>query len=60
MDIKEINKFLNIIIDICIVINILLMILSVTLYDWNLFKIASISGCLLVFSRLYREQEEEE
>jgi len=46
--------------DACIVTNILLMVLSVILVDWNLFKIAALSGSLLVLSRLYRYHEQKE
>lgn len=54
------KKFINVMTDACIVTNILLMCLSVILVDWNLFKIAALSGSLLVFSRLYRYYEQKE
>lgn len=44
--------------DACIVTNILLMGLSVTLSDGHLFKLAALSGSLLVCSRLYRHHEQ--
>jgi hypothetical protein len=54
------NRFVRIMTDACIVTNILLMGLSVTLNDWNLFKLAALSGSLLVCSRLYRYHEQKE
>jgi len=52
--------FIRVMTDTCIVINAMLMCLSVILIDWNLFKIAALSGSLLVFSRLYRHYEQKE
>ena len=54
------RQFVNAMTDACIVTNVLLMGLSVTLHDWNLFKIAALSGSLLVLSRLYRYYEQKE
>jgi len=46
--------------DACIVTNILLMGLSVTLSDGHLFKIAALSALLLILSRVYRHHEQKE
>ena len=54
------RKFVNAMTDACIITNIFLMCLSITLDDWNLFKIAALSGSLLVLSRLYRYYEQKE
>lgn len=55
-----VNKFTNAMTDACIVTNVLLMCLSVTLGDWILFKVAALSGCVLVVSRVYRYHEQKE
>ena len=54
------RQFIRLMTDACIVINVMLMCLSVTLDDWNLFKLAALSGSLLVCSRLYRHHEQKE
>jgi hypothetical protein len=46
--------------DACIVINLMLMCLSITLDDWNLFKLAALSGSLLFASRVYHYHEQKE
>ena len=54
------RHYIRVMTDACIVINVMLMCLSVTLSDWNLFKLAALSGSLLVLSRLYRYHEQKE
>tara|TARA_B110000977_G_C10665620_1_gene333606 strand:+ start:334 stop:540 length:207 start_codon:yes stop_codon:yes gene_type:complete len=54
------NKFVRIMTDGCIVTNILLMGLSVTLSDGHLFKIAALSALLLILNRVYRHYEQKE
>jgi len=54
------NRFVRIMTDACIVTNILLMGLSVTLSDEHLFKIAALSALLLILSRVYRHHEQKE
>lgn len=54
------QKFTDVMLTSCITINLLLMLLSVTLSDWNLFKIASASAGLLVLSKVYRYYEKKE
>ena len=54
------RKFTDAMISTCLIINILLVLLSVTLHDWNLFKIASASAGLFVLSKVYRYYEKEE
>jgi uncharacterized membrane protein len=54
------RQFIRLMTDACIIINVMLMCLSVTLSDWNLFKLAALSGSLLVCNRLYRYHEQKE
>ena len=54
------NKFVEVMTDDCIVTNILLMGLSVTLSDGHLFKIAALSALLLILNRVYRHYEQKE
>ena len=51
------NKFVKVMTDACIVTNILLMCLSVTLDAEHLFKLAALSATLLILSRVYRHYE---
>ena len=57
---KATNRFIDTMIVTCIVINLFLISLSLTLGDEYLFKIAALSAALLLLSRIYRHYEQKE